>query len=242
MTMNEPNFPMDDDLSRFEQDLKSLTPKHFPTASPVRAILPKHDLGLSSYAVVGVDTCQQSHRFAFVNRTWLKTVSVAWVTGLAAGLLAPAMWTGFVNEEAPFIKPNLISESGVSSVVTTPTPPTTATPDSPSIKPTRSQEPSRYREQSSASTNRYTSLNSHDDQMLHPFMSLNEVHWNSAMMPSAKRLTGVAMGPKQDDEQNSAPYSTSDVPQTTLPNSFPKTQGQRQLLKSLMESDDLISI
>jgi hypothetical protein len=177
-----------------------------------------------------------------VNRTWLKTVSVAWVTGLAAGLLAPAMWTGFVNEEAPFIKPNLISESGSSSAVTVPLPPTSSTPDPPSIKPTRSQEPSRSREQSFATTDRYMSLYSHNDPLLHPFMSLNEVHWNSAMMPSAKRLTGVAMGPKQDDEQNSAPYSTSDVPQTTLPNSFPKTQGQRQLLKSLMESDDLISI
>jgi hypothetical protein len=147
-----------------------------------------------------------------------------------------------MNEETPVIEPNLISESGVSSVVTAPTPPTASTPDSPSIKPTRSQEPSRYREQSSASTNRYTSLNSHDDQILHPFMSLNEVHWNSAMMPSAKRLIGVETGAKQNYEQHNVTDSTSDVPQTTLPNSFPKTQGQRQLLKSLMESDDLISI
>lgn len=240
--MNERNYPMDDDLSRFEQDLKSLTPKQFPTASPVRAILPIHDLGLTSPSDVATVTDQQSHRFPFVNRTWLKTVSVAWVTGLAAGLLAPAMWTRFMNEEAPVIKPNLISESGVSSIVTDPNSPAASTPDSPSIKPTRTQEPSRYREQSFASTNRYTSLNSHDDQMLHPFMSLSEFHWNSAMMPSTKRLTGMATGAKQDDEQQGAPDLTSETPQTTLPNSFPKIQGQRQLLKSLMETDDLISI
>ncbi len=240
--MNEPNFPMDDDLSRFEQDLKSLTPKHFPTASPVRAILPIHELGLSSQSDVAAVADRQSHRFPFVNRTWLKTVSVAWVTGLAAGLLVPAIWTRFVNEEAPVIKPNLISESGSSSAVTIPTPPTASTLDLPSLKPTRSQEPSRYREQSSSTNYRYMSLNSHDEQMLHPFMSLSEFHWNSAMTPSARRLTGVAKGPKQDDEQNSAPDSTLDAPQTTLPNTFPKAQGQRQLLKSLMETDDLISI
>lgn len=240
--MNEPRFPMDDDLSRFEQDLKSLTPKQFPTASPVRAILPIHFLEQSSQPDIGVVTDQQSHRFPFVNRTWLKTVSVAWVTGLAAGLLVPAIWTRFVNEEAPVIKPNLISESGVSSIVTDPNSPAASTPDSPSIKPTRTQEPSRYREQSFASTNRYTSLNSHDDQMLHPFMSLSEFHWNSAMIPSTKRLTGMATGAKQQEEQTGAPDKNPDVPQTTLPNSFPKTQGQRQLLKSLMETDDLISI
>lgn len=242
MTMNEPNFPMDEGLSRFEQDLKSLTPKHFPMASPVRAMLPIHDLGLSSQSDVATVTDQQSHRFPFVNRTWLKTVSVSWVTGLAAGLLVPAIWTRLMHEDAPVIEPNLVSESGVSSVVTAPTPPTTTTPDSPSIKPTRSQEPSRYREQSFASNYRHTLLNSHDDQILHPFMSLSEVHWNSAMMPSAKRLIGVETGAKQNYEQHNAPDSTSDVPQTTLPNTFPKVQGQRQLLKSVMESDDLISI
>lgn len=240
--MNEPNLPMDDDLSGFEQDLKSLTPKHFPTASPVRAILPIHDLGLTSPPDVGAVTDQQSHRFAFVNRTWLKTVSVAWVTGLASGLLVPAIWSGFMNEEAPVIKPNLISESGSSSAVTVPLPPTAATPDPPSIKPTRPQEPSRFREQSFATNYRYMSLNSHDEQMLHPFMSLSEFNWNSAMMPSAKRFTGVETGAKQNYEQHNVTDSTSDVPQTTLPNSFPKTQGQRQLLKSLMETDDLISI
>jgi len=239
--MNEPNFPMDDDLSRFEQDLKSLTPKHFPMASPVRAMLPIHDLGLSSQSDVGIGTDQQSHRFPVMNRNWLKTVSVSWMTGLAAGLLVPAIWTRLTHEDAPIVEPNLISESGSSSAVTVPPPPTASTPGSPSIKPTRTQEPSRYREQSFASTNRYTSLNSYDDQILHPFMSLNEVHWNTAIVPSARRLTG-AKGPKQDDEQNSAPDSTSDVPQTTLLNSLPKAQGQRQLLKSLMESDDLNSI
>jgi hypothetical protein len=240
--MNEPNLPMDDDLSRFEQDLKSLTPKHIPIASPVRSMAPIHDLGLTSPPDVGVVTDQQSHRFAFVDRTWLKTVSVAWVTGLAAGLLLPAIWTRFVNEEAPVIKPNLISESGSSSAVIVSPPPTASTPDSPSIKPTRSQEPSRYRDQSFATNYRYMSLNSHDDQILHPFMSLSEFNWNSAMMPSTKRFNGVAKGAKQDDEQQGAPGSTSEAPQTTLPNSFPKTQGQRQLLKSLMETDDLISI
>lgn len=240
--MNEPSFPMDDDLNRFEQDLKSLTPKYILLASPVRTMLPVQDLGITSLPDVGIVADQQSHRFAFVDRTWLKTVSVAWVSGLAAGLLVPALWTRFMNEEAPVIEPTLISESGISSVATAPTPPTASTPDPLSRKPTHPHEPSRVREQRFATNYRYMSLNSHDEQMLHPFMSLSEFNWDSAMIPSGRRLTGVAKGPKQDYEQNSAPDSNSKAPKTTLPNSFPKSQGQRQLLKSLMETDDLISI
>lgn len=244
--MNEPNFPMDDDLSRFEQELKSLTPRDFPVGLPVRAMLPMHDLGLTSPPDVGIVTNQQSHRQPFVNRAWLKTVSVSWMTGLAAGLLVSMIWTRLVNEDAPFIDPKLISESGVPSVATDPNPPTTSSRDLPSTETTRPQESSRFREQSFGTNFRSISLNSYDGKILHPMMSLREVDWIFSIMPPAKRLTGVVKEAIQDHEHSSAPNSTSDVPQTTLPNSFPnsfpKAQGQRQLLKSLMESNELISI
>jgi hypothetical protein len=44
-------------------------------------------------------------------------------------------------------------------------------------------------------------------------------------------------GPQAD-----APHSTATDSTTPEPSTFPKYQGQRQLLKTLMESDDLISI
>jgi hypothetical protein len=50
----------------------------------------------------------------------------------------------------------------------------------------------------------------------------------------------IAKQPKRP--QADAPHSTAKDSTTPEPNSFPKYQGQRQLLKTLMESNDLISI
>jgi hypothetical protein len=245
--MNEPSFPMDDDLNRFEQDLKSLTPRHILIASPVRSMLPMHDLGITSPPDFDIVTEQQSHRLPLMNRAWLKTVSISWVTGLVAGLLVSTIWTRLVNETTPNTEPTLISENGASSMVIDSssqdaTPPNlTSTPPYRS-QPYRSQLPSHFGEQSFANANRHTSLNFRDNRILHPFMSLNAVNWNSAIMPSAKRLTGTATRMQPDYEQYSAPDSDSGTPQIISPNSFPKSQGQRQLLKSLMKSQDLFSI
>ena len=62
--MIEPNFPVHEGLDRFEQDLKSLTPKHFPVELPA---LPP------------------------TGPSWLKIASVSWLMGLAAGVLVSAI-------------------------------------------------------------------------------------------------------------------------------------------------------
>ena len=78
--MIEPKFPMDEGLDRFEQDLKSLTPKSFPKELP-----PMHP-------------------------NWLKIASISWLLGLAAGVLVSAIWTRLMNGEVPIVEPNQVSQ------------------------------------------------------------------------------------------------------------------------------------
>ncbi|MCU0713022.1 MAG: hypothetical protein MUC43_13255, partial [Pirellula sp.] len=91
--MNEKNYRMDEELSRFEQDLKSLTPKHCSAAASVPTMPAFHDNRLTSQIDTSVVMDHQSSSLPFTNRRWLKTVAVSWATGLAAGLLVSAIWT-----------------------------------------------------------------------------------------------------------------------------------------------------
>ena len=81
--MIEPNFPMHEGLDRFEQDLKSHTPKHHPVVLPA---LPP------------------------TGPSWLKIASVSWLMGLAAGVLVSAIWARLMNGQVPIAEPNPVSQ------------------------------------------------------------------------------------------------------------------------------------
>jgi hypothetical protein len=248
--MNEKDYRMDEELSRFEQDLKSLTPRHCSAAASVPTMPAFHDNRLTSRVDTGVGINHQSSSLSFTNRRWLKTVAVSWATGLAAGLLVSAIWTKLMEEETSSNEPSLLTENNSAAGVSEPNTPlsisqnsnseTTSRQQSLSAQPFTTQSLSIQR--GFVGNTRHTSLNIPDQEILHPFMGLNNVNWNPAMLPSSKRFAGVQSGTKQASEQANAPGAASGDSQKSLPVSIPKTQGQRELLKSLMESDDLISI
>ncbi|MFN7292861.1 MAG: hypothetical protein ACK5T6_19935, partial [Pirellula sp.] len=138
--MNKPNFPMDDGLNRFEQDLKSLTPKPYPSASPARTMLPIHDYGATSLPGVGVVRDQQLLSLNSTHRNWLKTVAVSWATGLAAGLLISAFWTKMMKEETAITEPSLLTENSSAAGVIEPDTPLNVSKNS-SSKTTSRQQP-----------------------------------------------------------------------------------------------------
>jgi hypothetical protein len=250
--MNEKNYRMDEELSRFEQDLKSLTPKHCSAAASVPTMPAFHDNRLTSQIDTSVVMDHQSSSLPFTNRRWLKTVAVSWATGLAAGLLVSAIWTKLMKEETSITEPNLLTENSSAAGVSEPNTPWNVSENS-SSKTTSRQQPLATRSLTAQPITaqrgpgfvgdmRRTSLNIPDQEILHPFMGLNNVNWNAAMLPSSKRFAGVQSGTKQASEQANAPDSGSGDSQKSIPVSIPKTQGQRELLKSLIESNDLISI
>lgn len=182
--MIEPKFPMDEGLDRFEQDLKSLTPKHFPV---VLAVLPP------------------------TGPSWLKIASISWLMGLAAGVLVSAIWTRLMNGQVPIAEPNPISQK------------VALTPNPPSTNPFGSQSTRAFGDETLAGRSRTIATDLDDNYVLQPLMRRNTVN-------GSRRFSGEASHSSREDSA------------TPNPNSFPKYQGQRQLLKMLMESDDLISI
>lgn len=179
--MIEPKFPMDEGLDRFEQDLKSLTPKRFPKELPAR------------------------------DPNWLKIASISWLMGLAAGVLVSAIWTKLMNGEVPIAEPNQVTQKVALS------------PNSPTTTPFGSRQPGVFRDGLLVGSSRFIATDLDDDYVLQPLMRRNTVN-------GSRRFSGEASHTSREDSA------------TPNANSFPKYQGQRQLLKMLMESDDLISI
>jgi hypothetical protein len=182
--MIEPNFPMHEGLDRFEQDLKSLTPRPFPVVLPA---LPP------------------------TGPSWLKIASVSWLMGLAAGVLVSAIWARLMNGQVPIAEPNLVSQK------------VALNPNPPSTNPFGSQSTRAFGVETAAVRSGTIATDLDDDYVLQPLMRRNTVN-------ASRRFSGEATHSSTED---------SAIPD---PDSFPKHQGQRQLLKMLMESDDLISI
>ncbi|MCU0718646.1 MAG: hypothetical protein MUC83_03000 [Pirellula sp.] len=248
--MIEKDYRMDEELTRFEQDLRSLTPKPCSATASVPTMPLIHNNGLNSHIGIGVATDHQSSSWSFTNRSWFKTVAVSWATGLAAGLLVSAIWTKLMEEETSNNEPSLLTENNFAAGVSEPNTPLSVSQNSTSKTTSRQQSlsPQPFTTQS-LSTQRGIVRNirnapTHfpDHEILHPFMALNNVNWNAGILPHSKRPTAVQSGTKKASEQANAPGAASGDSQKSIPVSIPKTQGQRELLKSLMESDDLISI
>lgn len=248
--MNEQDYRMDEELSRFEQDLKTLTPRHCSLAAPVPTMPAFHDNRLTPHVDTGVGVDHQSSSLSFTNRRWLKTVAVSWATGLAAGLLVSAIWTKLMEEETSNNEPSLLTENNSAAGVSEPNTPLSISQNSTSKTTSRQQslstEPITTKSSSTqrgfVRNMRYAPTHFPDEEILHPFMALNNVNWNAGILPHSKRPTAVQSGTKQASEQGNAPGAASGDSQQSIPVSIPKPQGQRELLKSLMESDDLISI
>ncbi|MFM2013794.1 MAG: hypothetical protein RLZZ396_2578 [Planctomycetota bacterium] len=233
--MIEPDFPMHEELDRFEQDLKTLTPKPFPGLLPVQAKMPQDDLGLSSMPDVGLLTDNQVHRLPSTNYHWLKIASVSWMMGLAAGVLVSVLWTRLMNEQVPIAEPNLVSQKMAASGATSETPVMAPITNSASTNPFGSQHPRAFGDKNLAGHSRTIATDLAYDYVLQPMMRRNPAdltRWFAGME--------IAKQPKRP--QADVPHSTAKDSTTPEPSSFPKYQGQRQLLKTLIESNDLISI
>lgn len=248
--MNEQDYRMDEELSRFEQDLKTLTPRHCSSAASVPTMPAFHDSRLTSRVDTRVGIDHQLSSLSFTNRRWLKTVAVSWATGLAAGLLVSAIWTKLMNEETANFEPSLLTENNSAAGVSEPNTPLSVSQNSTSKTTSRQQSlspqpfttQSLYTQRGFVRNMRYAPTHFPDEEILHPLMALNSVNWNAGILPHSKRPTAVQSGTKQASKQGNAPCAASGDSQQSIPVSIPKTQGQRELLKSLMESDDLISI
>jgi hypothetical protein len=147
-----------------------------------------------------------------------------------------------MTEENPITEPNFASETRVTSELTNAPPELVLTLNPPSTEPFRAQPSSAFGDAIFSGNNRYFAIESASDDVLQPMMRRNAVTRISESLPSAKRFARVDSATKQKNGQTDASNTTSKTSPAPNPNSFPKYQGQRQLLKMLMESDDLISI
>jgi hypothetical protein len=233
--MIEPDFPMHEELDRFEQDLKSLTPNPFTVLLPVQAKMPQDDLGLSSMPDVGLLTDKQVHRLPSTNYHWFKIASVSWMMGLAAGVLVSVLWTRLMNEQVPIAEPNLISQKMATSGATSETLVMAPITNSPSTNRFGSQHPRAFGDENLAGRSRTIATDLAYDYVLQPMMRRNPTDLT-------RLFAGMEIAKQPKRPQADAPHSTAKDSTTPEPNSFPKYQGQRQLLKTLMESNDLISI
>ena len=233
--MIEPDFPMHEELDRFEQDLKTLTPKPFPGLLPVQAKMPQDDLGLSSMPDVGLLTDKQVHRLPSTNYHWFKIASVSWMMGLAAGVLVSVLWTRLMNEQVPIAEPNLISQKMATSGATFETPAMAPITNSPSTNRFGSQHPRAFGDENLAGHSRTIATDLAYDYVLQPMMRRNPTDLT-------RLFAGMEIAKQPKRPQADVQHSTAKDSTTPEPSSFPKYQGQRQLLKTLMESNDLISI
>ena len=233
--MNEPKFPVHEGLHRFEQDLKSLTPKNVLEVLPVKSKPSSHDLVFRTVPVVGLVTDEPLHRLPMQNRDWLKIATVSWVMGLAAGLLVSAIWIGIWDAKVPITEPNIVSQNVAKSEVTNASPEVAFTQNPPSAELFRSQQPAAFQDEFFGGTSRFNAIDLAGDYVLRPFMWQNAVNGGMtfAEVDSASRLK---------NGQTDVPNSSTKSPSTPIPYSFPKCQSQRQLLKMLLESDTLNSI
>ena len=233
--MIEPDFPMHEELDRFEQDLKTLTPKPFPGLLPVQAKMPQDDLRLSSMPDVGLLTDKQVHRLPSTNYHWFKIASVSWMMGLAAGVLVSVLWTRLMNEQVPIAEPNLISQKMATSGATFETPAMAPITNSPSTNRFGSQHPRAFGDENLAGHSRTIATDLAYDYVLQPMMRRNPTDLT-------RLFAGMEIAKQPKRPQADVQHSTAKDSTTPEPSSFPKYQGQRQLLKTLMESNDLISI
>jgi len=108
--MNEDPLSSMHGLDRFEQELRSLTPKSTSTV----LFDPE-----SSHANI-----RHSSGSPKANRYWLQTASVSWTMGLATGILISAFWTQSNNRELSPPEPNLVAQetTAPTTVASAPTP------------------------------------------------------------------------------------------------------------------------
>lgn len=217
--MIEPKFPMHQELDQFEQDLKSLTPKQYPDTLSVQATTSYHDV-------------EHPHRSPTASRTWIQIAMVSWVTGLAAGILLSAIWTRATMEPVPLAKSNAIPENI-----------TAAESRFPNTKSVLAPQPSALdQEDVLAAICRSIAINSDSDVVLRPIMQRNPFLVNAASLPSTSRIDQAELGSHPEAKEPDA----NDHNRMTSPasefNSLRNLQGQRQLLKTLLEFENLNTI
>ncbi|MBU6385938.1 MAG: hypothetical protein KGS49_08380 [Planctomycetes bacterium] len=230
--MIEPKFPMHQELDQFEQDLKSLTPKQYPDTLSVQAKTSYHDAGFVTKPDTLPVADNHPHRSPTANRTWIQIAMVSWVTGLAAGILLSAIWTRVMMEPVPLAKSNAIPQNI-----------TAAESRFPNTKSVLAPQPSALdQEDVLAAICRSIAINSDSDVVLRPIMQRNAFLVNAASLPSTSRIDQAELGSHPEAKEPDA----NDHNRMTSPasefNSLRNLQGQRQLLKTLLEFENLNTI
>lgn len=230
--MIEPKFPMHEGLDRFEQDLKSLTPKQYSEAISVQAKVSTNELELCAQPDAVPSADNQPYRSPTANRTWIQIAKVSWVTGLAAGILLSAIWTKVMIKPVPLAKSNAITENVAATES-----------NLPKAKSILASQPSAWDEQDSLEAiYRSIATDSAKDVVLRPIVQRNAFFVNPTSLPSTTRIDQVESGShlktKQPDVNG---HNTMPSPASEF-NSLQKHPSQRQLLKILMEFDNLKTI
>ena len=239
--MNDDKYRLDDDLSRFEHDLKTLTPKQPAIVAPYRPTLSSLDEESAAELDAFTSRSEFSRQSLLNNPVWLKTVTASWATGLAAGVLISVIWNNLSKQENS-VAASSLAASDFSDSSTQASPGLGAAQDAGSTSQDRQRLGYIPRGYGGLVGNDYTLYRSFDDEILSPLMASNMVHWNADFWRPAKRLTKAQTEISDINEQKDVPLKNLDGALNASPKSLPPSQGQRQWLKSLVESDDLISI
>lgn len=230
--MIEPKFPMHQELDRFEQDLKSLTPKQYPETLSIQAKTSYHDVEQVTKPDAVPVADNQPHRSPWANRTWIQIAMVSWVTGLAAGILLSAIWTRAMMEPVPLAKSNANPENIAATEY-----------NLPNTKSVLASQPSDLdQEDVLAAICRSIAIDSASDIVLRPIMQRDAFLVNAASLPSTSRIDQAEPRSHPEAKQPDANDNNRMTSPASEFNSLRKLQGQRQLLKTLLEFDNFNTI
>ena len=157
---------------------------------------------------------------------------VSWITGLAAGILLSAIWTRVMMEPVPLAKSNAIPENI-----------TAAKSQFPNTKSVLAPQPSALdQEDVFAAICRSIAIDSDSDVVLRPIMQRNAFFVNAPSLPFTTRIDQAELGSHPEARQPDANDHNMMTSPASEFNSLRKLQGQRQLLKTLLEFENLNTI
>ena len=239
--MNEPRYPMDDKLNQFEQELKSLSPRSLVSLTRVQNEFSMQASAPIAQATSSVGTPALEYQTRSSDRSWIKTVVLAWSSGLAAGLLLSWGWNVWSASPSGLAHSNLSDSTYSSPLIHDALPDEVVTQN---LTSGSLMQPGALDQRETTSwlyVDQLVSFDTKKDSILRPLMPLESLVWELRQLPSLKPTENknryaAAYGFEANPEVSSDKSSNNNL---TAPTQLP---GQRQLLKSMFDSGSLSSI
>lgn len=239
--MNEPRYPMDDELNQFEQELKSLSPRSLVSLTQEQNEFSMQASAPIARASSSIEIPAPAHEMRSSDRSWLKTVILAWSSGLAAGLLLSWGWNAWSKSQSGLVYSNLPSSDVTTHSTDQSIPDQIAEQRRLKAPLEQSGDFDQNEMDKLMHANRLVALDAKRFSTLHPLMPLESIVWDHRQLQFFKQFKNHDQHSAIDRiEQTSTVFA--DENSARYPTKPAQPLGQRQLLKAMMESGSLSPI